>query len=148
MDGSKRIRVFNKTKYDIGVTLMSGQKPNIKRDSFLSMTVDDILYIESIATGRRPFSSGELVPVTDDGKELTLEDLGGYTDVDTVKHFGDEEIEANLKKSAKNIEGWLAQIDDPIELHAIMEVAKTMDLPQSKLKILQAKMPNRDLLSE
>ena len=148
MEGTKRVRVFNKTKYDIGITLMSGQKPNIKCDSFLAMTVDDILYIESIAQGRKPFSSGELVPVTDDGRELTLEELGGYTDVDTVQHFGDEEIEANLRKSAKQIEAWLSKIDDPIELHAINEVAKTMDLQQSKLKILQAKMPNRDLLSE
>lgn len=146
MNGDTKIRVYNRCNYDIGVTLTSGQKPNIRKGSFLPMTVDDILYIESIARGRKPFSSKMLVPEMD-GKELTLEDLGGYTDTYAEKHYGEDEIRANLNKSAKSIEGWLETIEDPVELHAIKEVAEAMDLPRSKLKVVQAKLPNEDLLA-
>lgn len=147
MNGDTKIRVENRCNYDIGVTLTSNQKPNIRAKSFLPLSVDDILYIESIARGRKPFSSGELVPVLN-GKDLKLEDLGGYTDTYTEKHFGEEEIRANLNKSVKAIETWLADIEDPVELHAIKEVSDTMDLPKSKLRLIQAKIPNIDLLSE
>lgn len=148
MDGNKIFRVENRCNYDIGVTLTSGQRPNIRKGSFLPLSVNDILYIESIAKRRRPFSSGELVAVSDDGKEMTLEELGGYKDTYTMKHFSEEEITANLKKSAKQIETWLAAIEDPVELHAIREVGEKMDLPSSKLRVLQEKLPDIDLLRE
>ena len=146
MNGDTKFRVYNRCNYDIGVTLSSNQKPNIRKGSFLPLSVDDILYIESIARGRKPFSSKMLVAVGPDGKDLTLEDLGGYTDTYSEKHFSEEEISTNLKKPFKAVESWLNKIDDPIELHAIVEVARELDLPGSKLKLLKAKVPNADLL--
>ena len=148
MDGSKTFRVYNQCNYDIGVTLPSGQKPSIRKGSFQPLTVNDILYIESIAKKRRPFSSGELAIISEDGKRLTLEEVGGFTDTYTVKHYDKAEIMANLKKSAKAVEAWLKEIEDPAELHAILEVADEMDLAASKMKILQEKMPGIDLLRE
>ena len=149
MDGMKMFRVYNRCGYDIGITLTSGQQPVIRAGSFLPMTVNDILYLESIARGKKkPFSSRELVPVSDDGKDLTLEDLGGYTDTYSEKHFGTDEISANLKKSAKQIENWLAEVEDPIELHAILDVAKEMDLPTSKMKIILAKVPETNVFDD
>jgi len=149
MDGTKRFRVFNRCGYDIGITLMNGQQPVIRSGSFLTISVDDILYLESIARGKKkPFSSRELVAVTDDGKDLTLEDLGGYTDTYSEKHFGEEEISANLKKSAKQIESWLADIEDPIELHAILDKAKEMDLSTSKMKLILAKLPEANVFDD
>lgn len=145
MDGEKRFRVYNKCKYDIGVTLMSGQQPNIRSGSFIMISVNDILYIEGNAK-RKPFSAKMLVAVTDDNKEISLEALGGYVDEYSTPHLSDEEIIAELKKSAKSIETWLDKIDSPEELHAIFDVSKNLDLPASKLKILQKKMPNKDLL--
>ena len=101
MNGLQVFRVYNRCGYDIGVTLSNGLQPVIKAGSFLPITVNDILYLESIAMGKKkPFSSKELVAVSDDGKDLTLEDLGGYTDSYSEKHFGEEEISAMLKKSA------------------------------------------------
>lgn len=146
VENNAKFRVYNRTNYDIGVTLSSGQKPNIRKGSFLPLSVDDILYIESIARGRKPFSSKELVPVDPSGKDLSLEDLGGYTDEYAEQHFSEEEIKTNLKKPFKAVENWLNKIEDPVELHAIAEVAVKMDLPGSKLKLVQAKMPNVDLL--
>lgn len=149
MDGMKMFRVYNKCGYDIGITLTSGQQPIIRAGSFLPLTVNDILYLESIARSKKkPFSSRELVVVSDDGKELTLEDLGGYTDTYSEKHFGEEEISANLKKSAKQIENWLADIEDPIELYTILDVAKGMDLPTSKMKIILAKIPEANVFDD
>lgn len=145
----KLLRVYNKCNYDIGITLSSGQQPIIRANSFLPMTVNDILYLESIARGKKkPFSSKELVAVDDTNKELTLEDIGGYTDTYSEKHFGEKEITSNLKKSAKQIETWIAEIDDPSELYAIHKIAKEMDLPSSKMKLIEAKIPDPDMFDE
>ena len=149
MDGMKMFRVYNRCNYDIGITLTSGQQPIIRVGSFLPMTVNDILYLVSIARGKKkPFSSKELVIVDDSNKELTLEDLGGYTDTYSEKHFGEKEITANLKKSAKQIEVWLADIEDPSELYAIHKLAKEMDLASSKMKLIEAKIPDPDMFDE
>jgi len=147
MDGDKKFRVYNRCKYDIGVTLMSGQQPNIKAGSFIMLSVNDILFIEGNAQ-RKPFSAKMLVAVDDNNKDVDLEDLGGYKDEYTTPHLNDEEIIAELKKPIKAVEAWLKKIDSPEELHAIFVVAKSMDLPASKLKILQAKMPQKDMLEE
>lgn len=148
MDGMKMFRVYNRCNYDIGVTLTSGQQPIIRKGSFLPLSVNDILYLESIARGRRPFSSGELAVVSDDGKDLKLEDLGGYTDTYSAKHYSRDEIMTNLKKTAKQVEAWLENIDDPVELYAIAEIAHEMDLPNSKMKLITAKVPETDLFDE
>ena len=148
MNGDQRFRVFNRCKYDVGVKLINGQAPNIKAGSFLPLTVNDILFIESICGEKKFFSSKMLVPVDDSGRELTLEELGGYPDPNTKRHLSDEEITAALKKPAKAIEAWLNEIEDPEELHAIFEVAKTLDLPSSKLKVLRSKMPHKEWLGE
>jgi len=144
----KMFRVYNRCNYDIGVTLTSGQQPIIRKGSFLPLSVNDILYLESIARGRRPFSSGELAVVSDDGKDLKLEDLGGYTDTYSAKHYSKDEIMTNLKKTAKQVEAWLENIDDPVELYAIAEIAHEMDLPNSKMKLITAKVPETDLFDE
>ena len=148
MNGDQKFRVYNKCKYDVGVKLTSGQAPNIKAGSFLPLSVNDILFIESICTGKKFFSAKMLVAVDDSGRELTLEELGGYEDPYSPPHLSDEEITAALKKPAKAIEAWLNEIEDPVELHAIFEVAKGLDLPSSKLKVLSSKMPNKEWLGE
>lgn len=149
MDGSKTFRVYNRCGYDIGITLTSGQQPIIRAGSFLPMSVNDILYLESIARGKKkPFSSKELVAVSDDGKDLTLEDIGGYTDTYSEQHFSEAEISANLRKSAKQIEAWLSGIEDLIELHTIRDVAEAMDLPNSKMKLIKAKLPEGNMFDD
>ena len=149
MDGNKQFRVFNVCPYDIGVTFMNGSSTNIAAGKFIKLTVDDILHIEGSCNRRKFFSAGMLVIKTDDGKQLTLEDLDWYTDTATVenqKHYSDQEIETMLRKPYKAFENWLKKVDDNSELFAISEVAKKIDLPASKLKLLQTKLPNINLL--
>lgn len=147
MDGDKKFRVYNRCKYDIGVNLMSGLQANIASGSFIVLTVNDILHIESTSK-RKIFSAKMLVPVDDNNNDLDLETLGGYPDAYAAPHLNDEEIEEKLSRSAKAISAWLETIEEPEELHAIFEVAKRMDLTASKLKVLQAKMPTKDMLEE
>jgi len=146
MEGTALFRVYNNMNYDIGITLTSGQKPVIRAGSFLPITANDILYIESTALRIKPFSSKVFTIKDSNNNELTLEDIGGFTDPYAKKHFDSDEIMANLSKPAKHIAAWLKEIDDPIELDAIRDMAEKMDLPGSKLKIIQAKVPNRNLL--
>lgn len=148
MNGDNRFRVFNRCKYDIGVRLINGQSINIKAGNFQLLSVDDILFIDGYCSNSKFFSSKSLVVMGPDGKELSLEDLGGYTDETTVKHLSDEEIVAYLKKPVATMKAWIEGIDSNEELHAIYMVAKTMDLPTSKLKILKTKIPNKDWLGE
>ena len=145
MDGDKKFRVYNRCKYDIGVNLLSGQQANIAAGNFIILTINDILYIEGLSK-RKVFSAKMLVPVDENNNDVALENLGGYPDAYATPHLSDEEIVDKLNKSVKTISTWLDSIEQPEELHAIFKVAKELDLPASKLKILQAKMPNKDLL--
>lgn len=150
MNGNQMFRIANKCKYDIGVPLMNGQGVNIPAGSnYIKLSIDDILRIEGMCHKRKVFSAGMLVPMSDEGKELTLEDIGGYSDAYTVenqRHLSDEEIKENLKKNFKAFEAWVNKIEDPTEIDAVIAVAKANDVSMSKLKVLQARVPDKDIL--
>jgi len=143
-----KFRAYNRCNFDIGVTTSEGRQYNIKPGSFTMLTVDDINYIDSICQKKKLFATGMLEAVDSDGKVIPLEKLGMAKTEEDRKMLSDEEITAALKKSVKAMEAWLNTIDDPVELHAIYKVASEMDLPASKLKILNAKMPNKDWLDQ
>lgn len=120
----------------------------IRPGSFQLMSMADIQYVESICRTIRYFSSKMLVPTDEKGNDLDLSELGVTVYSDTAVHMNDDEISAMLKKSAKQIEAWLENIEDPAELHAIFLKAKDLDLSAAKLKILSAKMPSKNFLGE
>lgn len=146
VNGDTRYRVYNECIYDIGVKLMSGIDVVIKPYSFQLLTVNDILYIESICATRKFFGEKMLVAKDMSGKVVPFEELGLIESDSDNKHYSKEEIEAALKQTAKKIEAWIENITEPSELHAIIEVAKEMDLSASKLKILTAKVPDAEIL--
>lgn len=146
INGETRVKVFNREKYDIGVVLMNGVSFNIKPGSFQIMTANDILYIESAFPRSKFFTTKKLVPVDESGKDIDMNDLGfGYEE---NVHLNDDEITAMLKQPVKKIEAWLDTIEDEAELHAVYMVAVGMDLPASKLKVLNSKIKNKDWLGE
>lgn len=147
MNGDAKFRVYNRCKFDIGVNFMNGLQFNIAAGSFIRMSVDDILFIE-VNSKRKVFSSKMLVAVNEDGEDLTLEEIGGYTDTYADAHLNDEEIMEQLDKPTKAVAEWIERIEDPEELFHIYEVSKTMDLPKSKLKLIQAKVPAHDVLAD
>ena len=146
--GDTRVRVYNRCNHDIGVYVNNGQQSiNIKAGNApVSLTVNDVLYIDGICNRKKFFSSGMLSIESNEGVPLTLEDIGGFTDMSTEVHYDHDEILANLKKPLNAFKSWLANIEDPVEIHAVWEIGKELDLPASKLKLLQSKMPNKDLL--
>lgn len=141
---STRYRVKNMCPYDIGITLMNGQAPVIKSNSFLLLTADDIMYIDSVARRVRPFETKMLVAYDEQNKELELDKIGMYVDKDVVKHNTNDEIKAILKGTPKKIEAAISEIEDPAELYNICKIAQEMDLPPSKTKILADKNPDYD----
>lgn len=148
MQTEELFKVFNRCKYDIGVSLLNGRQMSIKAGSFQLMTAGDILYIESICNRNKLFSQKMLVPVGSDGNDIELDQLGMHPEEDLPVHMDDKSIEGMLKMSAKKIEEWISSIEDPAELHGIYEVAMKMDLPQSKLKILSTRMPEKDFIED
>ena len=143
-----KLRVYNRCKFDIGVVVPDGRQYNIKPGSFAMLTVDDINYIDSICQKKKLFATGMLEAVDSNGVIIPLEKMGMAKTEEDRKILSDDEISAALKKSLKSVEAWLNSIDDPVELHAIYKVASEMDLPASKLKLLNAKMPNKDWLDQ
>lgn len=148
MTSERYYRVYNRCKHLIGVQLLNGRSLMIRPGSFQLLSAEDIAYIESICKTVRYFSSKMLVPTDDRGNDIPLDEFGIATYADEHVHMNDDEINAMLKKSAKQVESWLEKIEDPAELHAIYLVAKGMDLSAAKLKVLTAKMPNKDFLGD
>ena len=56
-----RYRVFNRCKYDIGVTLTSGMQVNIRPGMFQLMTDDDIMMIETSCRNKKFFSQNHSI---------------------------------------------------------------------------------------
>ncbi len=146
INGEQRLRVYNRAKYDIGVRLINGVSFNIAPNSFQVMTANDIMFIESAYPDSKFFTRKLLMPVDDAGKDINMSEFG-FINAEDV-HKDDKEISEMLKQPAKKLEAWLATIEDDAELHAIYTVATEMDLPASKLKILSAKIKNKDWLGE
>lgn len=145
LEGTARVKVFNKCKYNIGVNLLNGIQILIRPNSFQIMSVDDILYIESTFPDKKFFSSRKLIAVDNVNKEVDLSEYGFSLPSDE-QHKQDDEIVAMLKNGPKKIEAWLENITDESELHNIYLVAKDQDLPASKLKVLAAKIQDKDWL--
>lgn len=137
-------RVYNRCKFDIGVTLLNGESIMIRPNSFQLMTIDDMLYVESICKRDKYFSQKMLVPTNSNGEELDIQQMGVYMDKNEQAHFNDEQITAMLKQTNKKIEAWLDKIEDPSELYAIAEVAKKMQdvLTASKMNLVKTKCAN------
>lgn len=148
VDGEKTYRVVNRCIYDIGVQKINGMQMNIRAGSFQVLSANDILYIETTWPNGKYFSTKKLVPVDENGKDVELEEIGMIYEEEASMHMDKQEIEAILRQSIKKISSWIENIDAPDELHFIYDIAKEMDLPMSKIKILKEKMPTKDWMDE
>ena len=135
-----KIRVYNPRKYDIGLVLQSGMERVIHPGSFTPMARDDIEYAASMAPA---LFEGE--------KQLRLEDRAlavqlGFVQNESEPVFDGEEIRKKLGMRNPQVKAWLESIQEGYLLDAICDVAATMDLPASKLQLLQERMPDREFL--
>lgn len=138
----EKIRVYNNTKHDVGVYLLDlpNVGHNIRPGTFIYMTPADIEYLSATTT---LFSGGELRP---EEKGEAILAMNGVEVKDNPVFADDEEIRKKLSMSAKKIEEWLGTIEQGHVLDRVYDVAQEMNLPASKLKVLQAKMPEREFI--
>lgn len=133
------IRVYNHNKFDVGVKTFDNKEHNIKPGSFIPLTEDDIAYISSIST---LFSRGILR--VEDAKEQEVLEAVGVVKEDNTNFMDDNDIKKKLGMSAAKIEAWLKDIDDQVLLHRIADIAKGIDLANSKMKVILARIPSAE----
>lgn len=139
---TEKIKVYNRQKFNIGVKLLDKNDGiNIAPGSFAQMTADDIEYIMSRSN---LFQKGYL-------REQEGSTVVADTGIDTVNDpnfLDDEMLRKKLTQSPKKLGEWLDTIDSEHTMDRIYDVAMSMDLPMTKLKVLNEKMPDRNILGE
>lgn len=136
----EKTRVYNQRKYDVGLLLQNGSERVIHSGSFTLLSRDDIEYLISIAPA---LFEGE--------KQLSIEDRAlavqlGVIDSAQAEQMDAETIRKKLGLRAGQLKTWLDGIVEPYLLDAIYDVAMTMDLPASRLQLLQERMPDREFI--
>lgn len=141
---AEKIRLYNKTKMNIGIKTPNNMFGiNIRPGSFTIVDEDDVDYLMSTTT---LLSKGWLQ--VDEKKKGEVLERMGIDEAEAPAFLPDEEIMKKLNANGRTLEKWLNGIDDPMQLDRIATIALGMNLSLNKVKILQAKIPGRDLIDE
>lgn len=138
---SERVRVNNVTPYAIGLKSQNGIEYNIRPKAFVMMNRDDVEY--SMAVAPKLFASPAQLLVED----MELNEIIGVNPVEE-NNCDPEEIAKYLKGAAGKLDAWLSENNKPHIIESVYAIAMEMDLPSSKIKVLQKYMPNRDLIED
>ena len=141
MNNEKTVRIYNPQKFAVGITTLD--KPfgfAIKPGSFAIISEQDVDYLGSISN---IFRRGVL-RLDEDHNDLLLGI--GINVVNDPNYCDEADIRKHLSGTAKALGEWLKEIHEGYILDKIFDIAKDMNLPASKIKVLSAKMPNRNLL--
>lgn len=136
----EKIKVLNERQYDIGLRLQNGTERIIKSKSYALLPRDEVEYLASLAPA-----------LFYDERQLRLEnrslavDLGFIQDVN-LPVFGETEIRKQLGGGVTKLKQWLDTLSEPFLLDEVYAIAMTMDLPASKLQLLQERMPDRAMI--
>lgn len=136
----EKIKVYNPRKFAIGLRLANGTERTVLPGSFTLLSKEDIEHLASFAPAL--FQDEKLLRVED--RSLTAE--LGFIDSPDKPVLDEEEIRKRLGQRPTQIKAWLDGIDEAFLLDAICDVAAQMDLPASKLQLLQERMPEREFL--
>lgn len=134
---NEKIRLVNQTRYDIGVRLMNGVERAIRAGSFTLVSKDDVEYLYSIAPSLFNMPSQLLVQ-----EEETISELG-IADSVAEATVTKEQMRKILTGKVALLKEWLDEERAPFELEIMAEVAKEIDLPASKMALLNKKLPGR-----
>lgn len=86
-----------------------------------------------------------ILRVEDDDEAMRKVGIDQTTDPNFIS---DDEIAKKLGGTVKKIKEWLGTVNEGYILDRIYDVAMTMNLSMDKLKALQAKMPDKNILGE
>lgn len=135
-----KVRVRNVSTYDIGLRAINGIEYNIKAGLFIPMNRDDVEY--NMALAPKLFEAPPQLVVQD-------EELNNIMGVDVASEICDKTVaEKYLKGAANKLRAWLTENNKPNVLEVVFKTAEGMDLPASKIKVLQEFMPNRDFMGD
>ena len=146
-----KIKLVNPQKFDIGVkTQDRPMGMNVKAGSFIIVSEDDVSYISSISNiiQRGLLRLENLAGATKDVAREVEQSIG--IDPENDPHFADDEdIRKHLSTTPKKLAEWLDTIEEPYVLDRVYDIAMSMDsLTAPKLKVLKARMPDRDFIGE
>jgi hypothetical protein len=125
-----KYKVFNNNRFNVGIRFENETNRDIivKPKSFVLMSEDDILYIDSIS---KLFSKGILY-VEDEDLMVKM----GYMEKNP-NTISEDEIRKILKMPNNKMKEALSKLDAKHAIDKVIAVAKESDLPQSKLKIIK-----------
>lgn len=130
----KNIKVFNRSGNSFGIVAANGISYNIKADSFILLTQDDIQFISASSEA---FSKGYLF--VDDTEKEKLEEEGILPD--TKNYVDDDELKAILKGGKRaDFDAFIGQFDetDILMRDRIIKAANSADIPSSRAKFIEA----------
>lgn len=108
--------------------------------SFVMLSRDEIEYLASIAP--KLFEGEKLLQLEDRTAAVEM----GFIENAEQPVMDEEEIRKRLGQRVQLVKTWLATVQEDYLLDAICDVADKMDLPASKLQLLQERMPERNFL--
>jgi hypothetical protein len=135
-----RIKIYNDRRFDIGIRLPNNTERVIPRNGYTLLTRDELEFAASLAPN-----------LFKDEKQIRLEDRAiaielGFVQNENLPLFNEAEIKKQLSARIAVMKAWLDGITEPYLLAEVFDVARQMDLPASKLKVLQEKFPDRPLI--
>ena len=134
------MKVYNDRKYPVGLILQNGLERVVHSAGYTLLSRDEI---EFVASNAPRLFEGE--------RQLRLEDREtaaqmGFIESTETPVMDDAEIRKKLSLRANQLKAWLDGVSEPYLLDAIYDVAMTMDLPASKLQLLQERMPDKEFI--
>lgn len=135
-----KMKVYNDRKYPVGLILQNGLERVVHSASYTLLSRDEI---EFVASNAPRLFEGE--------RQLRLEDREtaaqmGFIESAETPVMDDAEIRKKLSLRTNQLKAWLDGVSEPYLLDAIYDVAMTMDLPVSKLQLLQERMPDKEFI--
>ena len=125
-----KYKVFNNNRFNVGIRFENeaNREILIKPNSFVLMSEDDILYVDTVS---KLFSKGILY-VEDEDLMVKM----GYMEKNP-NTISEDEIRKILKMPNNKMKEALSKLDAKHAIDKVILVAKESDLPQSKLKIIK-----------
>lgn len=125
---SDLIKVSNPNEFNVGIKLMDGiQERNIRGNSFTYLDEKEIYFIDSICS---LFKRGILIIDSDE-----INSNLGLTEV--KDGVNDENLEKILKGNVMKMKAEMKKITEKHVIDKVIQLAVKLDLPASKLKILE-----------
>lgn len=137
---AERIRIINTSRADCGLRTQNGIEYNIKAGAFITLPKEDAEYVVAIAP--KLFATNDRAGVLrldneDLAKDLNLVAPGDPTPADAMV------IQKALNGTVNAVKKYVADITDPYHIEAVVQTAKSMDLPTSKMKVLKEAFPDK-----